>query len=352
MNTNDWIAFDVETIGDKEFFALQPWRADNFQANIRTWAFAYIAGGKFVSNGFRYKTREDIVEFLKYCAKNNKVLVGWNVAFDIAWLCAIGLREYVFDCQWLDGMLMWKAFDKTRKKYGLKEAVTLFIPGQAGYEEDVDFEGDIDRLIGYNQDDCKFTLYLALMFWKQLTPREQNAVLIGAEDLPVVGERNYKGLPIARQAVFQIHAYLDGRRQAAYNKILPHIPPGLQLDKKSPVGINLDSDQQCAKLLHEYWGVPVFKQTPKGKPSVDKESLLELAHQDERARWLKEYRETTGLISKMVKAPIEAIMYNKPDTQYVYPDIIHSTQNKGGTYTGRSTYSSKIKPKPKKKVAV
>lgn len=325
---HDWISFDVESEGDKPCYALQPWRVDTFEARIRTYAMSWVEKNKIQSTGVSEVNRVKLHKKLLLCASKNKIIVGWNVAFDISWLFAMGLREEVYANKWLDAMILWKQLDRARRTYGLKEAVREFFPNQAGYEEGVDFEGDIETLLEYNKKDTEFTLLLALKFWAALTESERRSVLIDMEDLPVVAERNYKGLELNPPAILETHAELMKRRNEAATKLAPYLPDGF----------NLDSSQQVAKLLFEDWGLPVYKLTPKQKPSVDEESLVETSHLDERAKWVQEYRSTTGLLSKCVKAPIKALEYNKG--KYSGPPIVHPELRKAGTVTDRCTYSS------------
>jgi hypothetical protein len=96
------ISFDVETNGVQREYALQPFRA--LTGNAWLTSYAYCVGDS--QGGCVYPTVEQLRDFLTTCAKHKARIVGWNTPFDIAWLIAMGLREEVYACQWLDAMLL------------------------------------------------------------------------------------------------------------------------------------------------------------------------------------------------------------------------------------------------------
>jgi len=346
MNLEDIFTFDVETAGSQPNFALQPWRMKYWEAWIRTYAIAFYKDKKIVTRGWEYD-RAKLADTLTRIADQKKIVVGWNVPYDVACLQGEGLIEETRRIKWFDAMILWKNLDRSRKTYGLKEAVAKFLPQFAGYEDNVDFEGDIQKLLEYNQLDARFTFWLTAFLWKQLTPREQNALMIDMEDIAEVAYANLRGVQISIQAVKDAAAFATKQREENYAKILPHLPK--ELDKQGNLKFNLDSDRQIADLLFNQWGLPVFKRTPKQAPSVDKESLLELAHLDERAKWIQQYRETTGYLSKCVSAVIESLKYNKSPADCEPKPIVHPELRKAGTYTDRCTYSSSQNTESKKR---
>ena len=372
---NDWIAFDVETIGDEDGYALLPWRATYHQAGIRTYALSWIKDGKLKNRAvaaerdpqFRY----NLSEMLKAQAASGKYLVTWKGTFDIAWLISLGLREEAYACKWIDALVLWKQLDRTRMSYSMDNAIAEFLPGKVSHKGTVDFEGDLDELLKYNADDTNDTLVIALKIWSQLTERERNAVMIDFCDMPAIAERNVEGIFIDIDGVKETAAFLYKQRSENYEKLQQHLenignfrarggklkPADMKKrftgwDKLDPerfnkiadkIAINLDSDDDVRNLLFEQWGLPIQKMTKGGKSGLnkkaacDKEALMELSHLDERASWIQKYRETTGLISKCVKAVVTSIKYNDvgEGTCIVRPEM-----NKAGTVTDRCTYSS------------
>jgi len=187
--------------------------------------------------------------------------------------------------------------------------------------------------------------------------------------MSTIAERNVLGLPINIDGLRRTAQKLTKQRTENYAKLKPHLetigafmarggkmPPPADLRKRfkcwdhkdperynnvagEPI-INLDSDKQIQVLLFEGWELPVYKLTDGGAKSVDKESLIELSHLDERAAWIQKYRETTGLISKCVKAVVASITYNNPYPGYSCEPTVRPELNKSGTNTDRCTYSS------------
>ena len=376
----DWISFDVETVGEEDGYALQPWRAKYSQAKIRTYAYSWIEDGKIrhASDAAEINSffRAHLSRRLQQWASEGKYLITWKGTFDIAWLIAYGLIEEVYACKWIDGMVMWKNLDRNRKAYGLKSAVREFLPSMANYEQDVDFEGDLATLLEYNEKDTDATLLIALKLWSQLTVKERTALLIDFCDMPDIANRNVEGIHINIDGVKKTAVKLNKQRSESYQKLLPHVQTmaeffieggkrtPAQLRKRFPSfdkldpdrfkkiadesAVNFDSDAEVRQLLFEDWGLTPLKMTKGGtdgmnkKTSTDKESLIEISHDDERAKWVQQYRETTGLISKCVKSVVEALKYNNPSPGCIYPPIVRPEMNKSGTVTDRCTYSSYI----------
>jgi len=364
-----WISFDVETMRNVEpgiNYGLQPWRAVTNEAIVRCWAISWIEDGKLCHEAHIGLNRHQMSLFLQKIAREKKTLIVWKGTFDIAFLIAYGLIAEVRACNWLDALIVWKNVDRHRRKYGLKLAVELFFPQHAGYERDIDFEGNITPLLKYNMLDTDLTLLLALKFWGMLTEREKISLLIDMCDLTAVAESNVNGIFLNVAGVKKTVVMLHKKRSDNLAKLMPYLEtisqlyarggkiPNVELKKRFPdidlksvnylqeisdyPAINLDSDQQVAKLLFQDWNLPVYKLTPKGAVSVDKEVLLETAHLDERAKWLQQYRETTGLISKCVKAVVKTIQYNNEKGEA--EPITRPELNKAGTVTDRCTYSS------------
>lgn len=375
----DWVSLDVETEGDGDNYALQPWRAKFDQARIRTYALSWVSEGKMCNTVTADIDRYKMSKMLTTLAEGGKTIITWKGTFDIAWFVAYGLIAECRACKWLDAMVLWKNYDRTRNMYSLKEAVRIFIPAKAGYEEGVDFDTISDEdLMLYNVDDTDLTLMLAFQFWGQLTERERTALLIDFCDMVAIAERNVEGLLINIEGVQKTASKLTKQRTENLEKLRPHLETIGQLmarggkilpaelrkrfgawDNKDPErfnkvapepAINLDSDKQVQILLFEEWGLPVYKLTKGGANSVDKESLIELSHDDERALWVQKYRETTGLLSKCVKAVVAAIKYNNPYPGYSHEPIVRPELNKAGTSTDRCTYSSYQNTKKRKVV--
>lgn len=205
------VAMDVETWGDKPEYALQAFRVSEGKSYLTSFA---CAAGDTV-RGTLYPTAEQLRGWLKAMSAANARIVGWNTAFDMSWLIALGLREEVYSCKWLDAMLLWRHLevrpdfayeDGKRMSFSLKNAVRKFFPEYADYEKDVSFDPAInpEGLLAYNKLDAELTLKLANLFWNKLTPKMQRLALIEAAALPMLAEAMVEGLHVDTNAAQEL----------------------------------------------------------------------------------------------------------------------------------------------------
>ena len=334
------IAFDVETSGLLPEYALQPWRVDSGEAWLTSCAWQVSKGVDVFNPDLLDHTKEPDVEAirqtLKEAAINSVRIAAWNAPFDAAWLIALGLRDEVFACQWIDVMLMYKhlyqqATHVTNKRsFSLKAGVAHFYPSQAGYEDDVDFHDtspeSLAKLRAYNKKDCIFTEALAQKFWLMMSPEMRKVVLVEAATIPLAADSLYNGIRIDLEAAKELKKDLKREANVAIVK--------LSLDDPRVTPKVLASPQQLGELLFQQWRLPIYSSTPTGFPSVDKLALKTLAAKDERAAQVYTYREATMNAKKFADGAITSCKYNEGD-------ITHPAFRIFGTYTGRGTYSSR-----------
>lgn len=335
----DWtkaIAFDFETSGTLPEYALQPWRVKTGDAWITSLATIHPAGSSFAKGGGLFPSKERLTELLTRAQATGAYIVGWNTVFDISWLLAMGLRDEVFKCKWLDGMLLYRHLEiepeyetvrAKKKSFGLKAAVAEYLPDQAGYEADVDFHAtdpdSLKKLHRYNLQDTLFTFLIAQGLYQHLSPRQQTAALIEAEILPFLAEANLEGMLVDTLAASELSAHLENIARARLEELTPH-------------GVTetvVRSPKQLAKLMFGDWGLAPVKQTATGANATDKEALHELSLADPRAKLLREYREALNNRTKFACTPLESVDYN--GDRRTHPAAIPF-----GTYSGRVTYSS------------
>ena len=338
-------AFDIETSGTLPEYALQPQRAGvtpYFLAHGKPEAWITSCAAAFPNGrvvGKLHPSVENLRHLLTSAKESGYTIVAWNAPFDVSWLIALGLREEVYACKWLDGMLLWRHLiacpdfvnNGKRQKFGLKEAVAQFYPEQAGYEEDIDFHttdpDKLAKLLEYNKLDCVHTLNLTQMFLSQLTPEQLRAAKIEAQSIPTVAETYVRGITVDVGSARALDTVLDNARKKAFVKLKLDSP-----DLITPEVLN--SPKQLSELLFQKWQLPIGKLSPTtGNPSTDKDALHELGLVDERAGWVRDYREATGNRTKFVANTIESVEYNGDGCTRPQARIY-------GTYTGRMTYSS------------
>ena len=333
---------DFETSGTLPEYALQAWRIPKGDTWATSLVWMYASGGKLVQKGGLFPSVDMMREFLEWARDEKRIIVGWNVLFDISVFIGHGLVDLVFECRWLDAMHLYRhyfiepEYDETgrnKKAYRLKVAVAEFLPQHAGYEVDIDYHStnpaELKKLHDYNVLDVAFTLKIAKFLYNELTPKQRRCAMMEAHCLPLVAQANYEGIMIDTIAANNLGAEL----LATSNKMLKKLAPHGVTEKivRSPV--------QLSKLMFDDWKLPVLKENKSKKTgnvtrSTDKEVLHELAFVDPRAKDLRTYRESLGNKTKFVDTPLAAVEYNG-DGRARPQGIVF------GTYSGRMTYSSK-----------
>lgn len=342
-NDDKFIAFDFETSGELSEYALQPWRVRQEKAWATSLAVVQKIDGKIqpIAGGLDPSV-EDMRKFLESAILSDQTIVGWNTVFDIGWLVAYGLQDLVMQAKWMDAMLLWRHWEiepeyelerHRKKSYGLKSAVTRFLPKFSGYESGIDFHDNSPearaKLHKYNQRDTVFTLILAKYFWEQLEPSQQRAALIESESLPIVALANVKGMVVDTIATRELAASLTHTAKSKLHDLAPY---GVtETIVRSPI--------KLAALLFDEWGLPVHKEnvgkkTGKVSRATDKETLHELSFKNERAKELRAYREALNNRTKFAEAPLASVDYNEDGRTHPQAIVF-------GTYSGRLTYSSK-----------
>jgi len=339
----DWekcFGFDLETHGDKQEYALQPFRTLSGLAKIKS---AAIANSKGNSQGVLWPEAERLRNFFSMVKEKDGYVVGWNVAFDAAWCIAAGLEAEAFAVKWLDGMLLWRHAvvepegedvpQNKRKSYSLESAMKEYYPDHADFKEFSDFqamdEESLSRLLHRNKEDARWTLKLAHKFWHMLTPKQQRAALIEARCIPLMAKTRVMGILSSKEEAHALSEKLRVEAIDLYNLLLSTSP--------EVEGLNLGSPKQLQNLLYTLWGLPASRFSKKTKdPSTDKYALFDLAALDERAALLKKLREAKNNRTKYAEGTLKSLAYNGDG--FVRPQAkIFST------YTSRITYGSSDK---------
>lgn len=329
--------FDLETTGADDAYGLQPWRVPQGEAIIRAASVAKFDGTKMTVDGDINPSIEKLKLILDTAAQSNTVLVGWNVAFDCAWLDAVGLEDEVRQCRWLDAMLLWMhrerepEFDakarSSKRPWTLEYAIQQYYPKSADFKQIKDFHTTdpelLKRLLLRNKMDAVTTLKLAEQFWNDLSDKQQRCALIEAASITPVAKANLIGMNVDHDRIESLTVKLD---TIATERLAT-------LSQYGATEEVLASPQQLSHLLYDQWGLPIRKLTGTRQPSTDKETLFELAPSDERVQLVKDYREANNNRTKFVANIDKSSVYNGDDHT-------HPTASIFGTYTGRMTYSS------------
>ena len=332
-----WVGFDVESTGRiEQQQALMPWSP---HGDLISYAFAYRKKNQRITSKATVSINT-LREFLIKMVATKRPVVGWNVAFDAAWCIAKGHGDLVKQINWIDGMLLWRHLERYpesdknqagRKKYGLKDAVTEFMPEMSGYDAGIDWQPNQQadkELLKYNRRDAMYTLELAQRFAHWLiegNPRAFDLCMLECQCIPLVAEHYVHGLVVDVDKATKLRKQLDIKQAELGEELATY---GLT-DKV------LASPAQLSAKLYDEWQLPVYARTPKGAPSTNKEALHELALEDERMEKVRDYREAGNLRTKFVDKLLESAEYNGDGTT-------HPTMNMASTYTGRATFSSSV----------
>jgi DNA polymerase I-like protein with 3'-5' exonuclease and polymerase domains len=353
------VAGDLEASGKKKEYALQPWRVGRGDAWITSGSFLHHNGtGDVKLMSQLFPSKGQLIAILERILFNDWTVLGWNIAYDVAMLMALGddVADLCMQIKWLDGMLMWRHYDiepeyefqtakHLKRSYSLKGytddsgrffpgAMQTWLPHVPLYNENVDFHAtdpaNLARLQTYNDADNIHTRVIARLIWAKLTPVQRRAVLIQAEAIPLVAQANLLGLPIDVLTCKHLGAKLD-------------IDAASYLHELGPDGITEEvvrSPKKLGELMFDVWKLPVLKENKskvEGKApnrSTDKEVLHELAFVDGRAKKIKLYRETLNARGKFCESVLASVAYNEDGRTHPVAKLF-------GTYTDRMTVSSK-----------
>jgi DNA polymerase I-like protein with 3'-5' exonuclease and polymerase domains len=351
-------AFDFETSGVLEEYALQPWRCPWDASWVTSVCLIGMDDGRLVPQGSELffhrldtiapermsygEIKAKLRHILQQAIDNDWVLITWFGTFDISWCFAYGLGDLAHKVRWLDGMLLWRhrwiepeyELDRSKKKsYSLKAAVPEFAPVEHhGYEDNIDFHSTdpiaLRNLHRYNNRDGVYTWAFAKVLWDELTERQRECAVTESACLSMIAEANYRGMPVDTLYARELAAKLENDAADLLEKLSPH-------------GVTekiVRSPTQLGKLLFDDWGLPVLKEntgkkTGKVSRATDQEVLHELAFADQRCADLRAYREALNNRTKFADTPLVAADYNGDGR--ARPSAIVF-----GTYSGRLTYAS------------
>lgn len=325
--------FDLETEGDQELFALQPWRVLEGSARITLSSAYYQGKSKVVADNHG--------AFVQELRELNVPIVGHNIIFDLAFLYASGID--ISGIPWVDSMLLWKFLDNGQEmpmSWTLKSGVKKFLkdwPHQKEFlamkEEELPDPSDPYWLRRVSFD-AQATAMIADIIWTQLTPQQQNLAKIQAVSLPAMAASWVNGIRIDLDAVKKARPKIISDMLIQEEK-LGLVEPGSCEENYTPSKI-LRSPAKMRKLLYEDYGLVCTRFTDKGAKSADRTALTYLSDIDDRVQDILIWRQHNTILSKFIESPLKACKYLKSNVTHAAPRVF-------ATYTGRLSYSSKIK---------
>jgi hypothetical protein len=315
-----FIGFDVETIGDKSEYALQPYRLPRGECAVSS--FAVVTEDGLTLDKGLWPTVDQLRRNLEKIAEDPQaVVIGWNTVFDVAWLIGLGLEDVVRRIQWMDGQVLRRGLENDALDYkagggwGLKASVAKFLPQYAGYESEVagNFQKVDATLLEYNREDSWHTAQLGRIMWDAIDPRPATLVQVICQCIPAFACAWMDGVRLSKEALDKWEVKCDEDMEAALHAS----------------GLSATVMRSPAQLLK------VLKSLGFEVDSTDK-SVLSLHQDDPQVAAITKFKRAAGSKSRYIASARKSLEYQGGET-------IHSAPRMWGTYTGRCTYQSKLK---------
>jgi len=327
------ITFDIETWGLKPGYTLQPWRAKTGEAGILS--IAKVTNGDTVNS--------HLLPSIHVCttvlnAKEGDILCGWNLKFDLSFMLAIGMGQYLRRFRYLDGMLLLKKLGFNLQSHGLKQSLKHFkehLTIDEDYNKDIEFkigeprkaytENELVDMVIYNIKDADYTMQL-IKYLISIAPKETVAQAIRESTASLLfADAWQRGILIDRDA-------LDKYTKSVNDKCdkLEALMKKVNLTPKI-----IASPMQLRSYLINELRIKLTEKTEKGAYSVNSKVLKNLyykanGHTASILRLIIKYKEFKTEQSKFVTATQKCLQES---------DLIHPNPILSGTYTGRLTYS-------------
>lgn len=347
------VTLDLETAprpGCPQEYALQPWRYKEGSAYVTCAGLGMDTGeALLVTKETQYKALLKSLE--------GKTIHGWNLMFDIAWLIAYGYEEEVRKINWVDAMLLWKWLDNSQFterggfSWSLGNAVTHFFKDAPWAVAFVKMKKSEDATAGQNDKyweqraklDCIATSRVAAMIYSKLDEKRTRAAMYTMGQLIPMAGSWVRGVTISFDRIDSIVPTVTREmseiecRLGVHNEQATHYTM-LGTNGWTPSRI-LRSPKKLAELIYGTWGLTATMFSEKTKaPKTDKAALTYLADDNDLVIELLRWRQLNTQLSKYLQSPLKS-------REYLGSDVLHPCPKIFGTYTGRSTYTSKTAKK-------
>jgi len=350
-NKLDIPALDIETAptGDApQEYALQPWRVREGTAMITN-----IAVGKASGEAFVVQKKTQYRALLR--SLEGQTLTGYNLTFDISFLIAAGYVEEVKKIKWVDAGIIWKWLSNSQRKerrpaWSLADAVKYFFkdePWAVAFVKMKEQEVHAGAQGKYWETRAKLdaimTARVATVAYSRLTPQQQKSCMISMASLIPVAESYERGVMVDFSLIDDITPAITEEMATIEYKLGVH---NHQQSKVVRLGVNgwipskiLRSPKQMANLLYDVWKLTPKSFSEKTKaPSTDKAALTYLADDDDHVIEILRWRQLNTQLTKYIQSPLKS-------REYLGSEVLHPQARIFSTYTGRMTYTSKIKKK-------
>jgi len=293
--------------------------------------YDYIAvKDKFLENMPEAKAKKLLQFILENCH-----VVCHNSSFDLPVIADFGVK--IPDKLQLDDTVVMANLINENKRHGLKPMVKQYfnyrmrelkeIIGAGKNQKSFDEVSDCFAKVDYACDDAIWTLKLYHALQEQLDNDKVSAQVYEKIEKPlllVVAKMHINGIRINVDKVIKISDKCKTAMEYAEDKL------------KILMGndVNFNSTKQLREFFIDKERMPILKQTPAGKPSVDKEVLEIYAETNGTAKLLLEYRK----YAKIFTTFIPALTPTNWDPQTM-TGRIYTSFNQAGTTSGRFSSS-------------
>jgi len=344
------LALDIETEahpGYPKEYALQPWRLSEGKARISCIAVAKGDGQSLLrTTAFR-----TVLKTLK-----GQTVYTWNGVFDVAWLIELGLWDEVKAINWVDSMMLWKWVSNCQKKelrpaWSLVDGAKHWLADWELLDSFIEMKeaGELPQGHTYwemrGKLDAIVTAKISDEILAAIKPQQLHSAMIGMETIPEIARSWLQGVQIDYSLIDEVLPSvtcemrdLEFRLGVSNFKDDAAIDAQQNILKWEPSKI-LRSPKQLSHLLYTVWKLKATKFSEKtGEPSTDKTALTYLCDQFDRCHDILRWRELNTQLTKYIQTPLKS-------REYLGCDIMHPSPKMFSTYTGRYTYTSKIKNK-------
>ena len=262
----------------------------------------------------------------KTIEKNAHKAIGQNLKFDIPILSRHGIK---LDKFLADTMLMSYVLNSTATRHGMDKLAEYYLNYQTTKYSDVagtaskeiSFSAvNIDIASNYAAEDADITLRLYNKLQQLLEDKPSQIELLKNIEYPLVH---------VLASIEANGAKVDRDKLAAHSEELSRKIEILSAEafRLAKGEFNLDSPKQLLEVLYEKLKLPVLKNTPKGQPSTNEETLKRLSEEYELPKIILEYRGLAKLKSTYTDSLIKI---ENPKTKR-----IHTSYQQAVTSTGR-----------------
>ena len=333
------ITFDIETWGLEPGYTLQPWQVKNEASGILSLA-AYDGRMTYVSPWCpRNNEIKGGIDSLAHASKQDVILCGWNIKFDLSFILAHGLDNFAYSYKYLDGMLLLKRMRSDLQSYALKKALKEYadvVKSEAGYNSSIEFKVG-DPNVVYSEDE-----QLAMLEYNKLdaiyTHRLVSHLLKTASRNDIAQAMRESIAALLFADAWQRGIHVDAPKLTSYSSVLQYKLTKLR-SVMDPINISpeiIRSPVKLATYLKDTLKINLKTKTKKGAYSTDKKTMKNL------------YYASTKRNKSIIKLILLYKEYQTENTKFVESfekcisddNLIHSEPILSSSYTGRMTYST------------